>query len=68
MDGHFSDFLRLLKNGQKFDSFAAHFERHFNDTTSRTDLLKYTIFKVVKQLNPIGAMKTSMKSNCKPCI
>ena len=26
MDGHFSDLLCLLKNGQKSDSFAAHFE------------------------------------------
>ena len=25
MDGHFSDLQRLLKNGQKLDSFAAHF-------------------------------------------
>ena len=45
MDGHFSDLLRLLKNGQKSDSFAAHFEQHFNTTTSRTDLRKYTTFK-----------------------
>ena len=26
MNGHFSNLLRLLKNGQKSDSFAAHFE------------------------------------------
>ena len=25
MDGHFSNVQRLLKNGQKSDSFAAHF-------------------------------------------
>ena len=25
MDGHFSNILRLLKNGQKSDSFADHF-------------------------------------------
>ena len=25
MDGHFSDLQRLLKNGQKSDSFSAHF-------------------------------------------
>ena len=36
MDGHFSDLLRLLKNRQKSDSFAAHFKQHFNTTTSRT--------------------------------
>ena len=56
MDGHFSDLLRLLKNGQKSDSFSAHFEQHFNTTTSRTDLCKYMTIKVVKHLNLIGAM------------
>ena len=64
MDGHFSDFLCLLKNRQKSDSFAAHFEQHFNTTTSRTYLLKYMTIKVVKQLNPIGKMKTFTKPNC----
>ena len=68
MDGHFSDLLRLLKNGQKSDSFAAHFEQNFNTTTSRTDLRKYTTFKVVNQLNPIGAMKTFTKPNCNLCM
>ena len=63
MDGHFSDLLRLFKNGQKSDSFAAHFEQHFNNTTSRTDLHKYMTFKGVKQLNLIGAMKTFTKPN-----
>ena len=57
MDGHLSDLQCLLKNGQKSDSFAAHFEQNFNTTTSRTNLRKYTKFKVVKQLNPIGATK-----------
>ena len=50
LDGHFSDLLRLPKNGQKSDSFSAHFEQHFNTTTSHTDLRKYMTFKVVKQL------------------
>ena len=68
MDGHFSYLLRLLKNGQKSDSFAAHFEQQFNTTTSRTDLRKYTTLKVVKQLNPIGAMKTFTKPNCNLCM
>ena len=44
MDGHLSDLLRLLKNGQKSDSFAAHFEHHFDSTTSSTDLGKYIPF------------------------
>ena len=68
MDVHFSDLLRLLKNGHKSDSFAAHFEQHFNTTTSRTYLRKYMTFKVVKQLNLIGAMKTFTKPNCNICM
>ena len=68
MDGHFSDLLRLLKNGQKSDSFDAHSEQNFKTTTSRTDLHKYMAFKVVKQINPIGAMKTFTKPNCNLCM
>ena len=68
MDDYFSDIQRLLKNGQKLDSFAAHLEQHFNITTSRIYLRKYTTLKVVKQLNQIGAMKFFMKLNCNLCM
>ena len=64
MDDHFYDLQRLLKNGQKSDSFAAHFVQHFNNTTSRTDIRKCMKFKLIKQLNMIGAMKTFTKPNC----
>ena len=68
LDVHIYNFLRLLKNGQKWDSFAAHFKQNFNTNTSHTDLRKYMTFKVVKQLNPIGAMKTFTKPNCNLCM
>ena len=68
MDGYLSDLQHLLKNGQKSDSFAAHSEQHFNTTTSHTDLRKYMMLKVVKQINPIGAMKTFTKPNWNLCI
>ena len=68
MESNFSDLLRLLKNRQKSDSFAAHFEQHFNTTASRTDLRKYMKFKVVKQLNSIFAMKIFTKPNCNLCM
>ena len=68
MGGHFSDLQCLLKNGQKSDSFAAHFVQHFNNNTSRTDLRKYMTFKLVQQLNPIGAMKIFTKPNCNLCM
>ena len=48
MDGHFSDILHLLRNGQKPDSFAAHLEQNFNSSMSLTYLCKYMTFKVVK--------------------
>ena len=68
MDGHFYDLQRLLKNGQKSDSFAAHFVQHFNSTTSHIELRKCMTFKVLKQLNPIGAMKKFTKPNCNLCM
>ena len=68
MDGHFYDLQRLLKNGHKSDSFAAHFVQHFNSTTSRTELRKCMTFKVTKQLNPIGSMKTFTKPNFNLCM
>ena len=68
MDGHFYDLLRLIKNGQKPDLFAAYFEQHINTTTSRIDLRKYMTFKVVNQLSPIGATKTFTKPNCNLCM
>ena len=61
MDGHLSDLQCLIKNGQESYSFAAHFVQHFSTTKSRKDLRKYMTFKVVKQLNPIGAMKRVTK-------
>ena len=62
-DGHFSDLQPLPKNRKKPDSFAVHFEQHFNTTTSRIYLRKYMTFKVVQQINPIGEMKTFTKPN-----
>ena len=63
MDGHLSDILSLFKNGKKSDLFAAHFEHHFQVTTARIDLHKYKTFKLVNELNLIGAMKTFTKPN-----
>ena len=68
MDSHFSNLLRILKNGQKSDSFSAHPEQHFNTTTTRTGLRKYMMFKVVNQINLIGAMKTFTNPNCNLCM
>ena len=68
MDGHFSDLQRILKNGQKPDSFSDHFVQHFNTTTKRTGISKYMTFKLVKQLNLIGTMKKITKPNFNLCM
>ena len=68
MDYHFSYLQRLLKNWQKPDYFAAHFVQHFNNTTSRTDIRKCMTIRVLKQLNPIGAIKHFTKPNCNLCM
>ena len=68
MDGHLFNLQCLLKNGQKSDSFAAQFKQHFNTTTARTYIPKYMTFKVVKQLNLIGAMKKIMRTNFNICM
>ena len=68
MGSRFSNILRLLKYGQKSDSFADHFEQHFKSTMSRTNLRKCMIFKVLKQLKLIGTIKTFTKPNCNICM
>ena len=68
MDGRFYSLLHLLNNRHKSYSFAAHFEHHFNTTTSCTYLRNYTTFKVVKHLKSIDAMKVFTKPNCNLCM
>ena len=68
MDGRFFNLLRPLKNGQKSDSFAAHYKQYFKSTASHTYLCKCMIFKVVKHLNLICSIKTFSKPNCNLCM
>ena len=68
MDGHLSNLLRLLKNGQKSYSFSTHFEHHFNAIMLCTDLYNYMTFKLLKKINQIGAMETFTKTNCNICM
>ena len=67
-DVHFSNLQRLLKNGHKSDSFAAHFVQHFNTTTAPTDIHKYIVQKVINQKNLIGAIKIFTKPNYNLCM
>ena len=57
MDGNFYVVRRILKNTIN----------NFKSTTSRTDLRKCMTFEAVKQLNPIGAMKSLTKPNLNLC-
>ena len=68
MESHFSDDQFLVKNGQKSDSFVAHFEQHFKYTTSCMDLCKCMMFKLVNQITPIVPMKSCTKPNFNLCM
>ena len=68
MDGYFSDFQRLLKNGLTSDSFAAHYGQHLKSTTSRTDLCKCMMLKVVNNINSIVEIKSFMRANWNLCM
>ena len=68
MEDHFSDDQFLLINGQKSDSFVAHFEQHFKYTLSHMDLRKCMTLKLVKHINPIGPMKSFTKPNFNICM
>ena len=68
MGGHFYNLLCLIKNRKKPDSFSAHFEQYFDATMTRTDIRNNTTFKVVEQINPIGATKRFTKPKCKLCM
>ena len=68
MGDNLSDILRILKNGQKSDSFSTHFKHHFKSTTSRKNLRKYLTFKLVNQINMVSTMKTFTKPNCNLCL
>ena len=59
-DIHFSSLQRSIKTGKN--------QQHFQYTMSCTDLHKCMSFKVVKQLNPILAMKSFTKPICYLCM
>ena len=67
-DSYFSYVQRLLKNGQKSDSFTAHFEQHFKPTTSHKDWHECMTLKLVNQINPIGVIKSFVKTNYNLCL
>ena len=67
INGNFSDVLCIIKNRQKSDSFAAHYNQLFKYNTPRNYLHSCMILKVVKRFNNIGAMELFTKYNCILC-
>ena len=63
MYGYLSYVQKILNTSQKLDSFASHYEQHLNSTPSSTDLHTCMTFSAVKQLKPIGTIKSFMKPN-----
>ena len=58
----------MIKNGQKLESLAAHYEKHSKSATLFTDLNKSIAYNVVKQINHIAAMKQFKKPNINTCM
>ena len=68
MYSYFFNLRPLLKKGQRPDSFADHFEQHFDSTTSYIYLINCITFNIFKILNLIGAVKKFTKLNCNLCM
>ena len=64
MDGHFSYAQCIIKNGQKLDPFAAHYEQRFKSAMPHTYLCKCMRFKLVMHVNICGSNISSTKPNC----
>ena len=64
MDNQSSNVQHILNKRQKSDSFDAHFKQHYKFTTSRMELSKCMMLKIVKHINPIVSMKPFTKPNC----
>ena len=68
MTQHFGDVRRLISEGKKSDTFAAHFAQHFDDAPSPAELREIMDFSIVAEVNPIGAVKTFGKMCCSLCM
>ena len=67
-NGHFADVQKKVILGEKSDSFANHFARHFSKKPSPSELREMIDFSVIWQGNAIQLSKTFGKSSYKLCM
>ena len=68
IDRHFLDFQWMIRNGQKSDSFAAHYEQQFKYTMLCNDQRNHMMSRVVHQINPFGSTIWFTKPDCHLCM
>ena len=64
MEQHFQDIAQKVQHDKHSDTFAAHFETHFDQKPTPQQCREITKFKILSKVNPIGSMKTWSKSSC----
>ena len=67
-NGHFADVQKKVVLGEKSDSFANHFARHFSKKPSPSELWEMIDFSIIWQGNAIQLSKMFGKSLCKFCM
>jgi len=68
MQQHFNEVQKLVKLGEKSDSYAKHFTTQFYDTNpSPTNQRGGMTCSIIWQGNPISAVKTFATKNCALC-
>lgn len=71
MEQHFGETTKLVNDGEKSDSFAAHFASHFLDQEQdarRQDIRNMVDMEIVWQGDAISCMKSFGQLNCRLCM
>jgi len=68
MQQHFNEVQKLVKLGEKSDSYAKHFATQFHDANpSPANQRGGITCSIIRQGNPISVVKTSATKNCALC-
>ena len=65
---HFHDVSQKLQHNKTLDTFAAHFDQHFDQNPTPKQCHEIMILETLSTANPIGLMKTWNKSSCTLCM
>ena len=68
MEQHFQDVAPKVASKKNSDSFAAPFAKHFTQKPSPQLCRNIVSSNILSTLNPIGSMKTWVKSSCTLCM